>query len=94
MNNMKQILYTIGILIALVALIVFMFTASSTLFTVLSGIGAVAVIFIHDDYTKIIEQRKAEREHGQYISNKSLRLFEKMKTDYKANHPTDKFFDP
>lgn len=55
--SIKEILTSIGALCAIVTLAVFIFTASSTLFTIMAGVGCLAVMFIYDEYKKLLWEK-------------------------------------
>lgn len=94
MSSVKRILLSIGVLIAIVVLSIFMFTAGSSLFIILAGIGAVAVILIYDDYRVVVEKWESANKNDVIISTRDFRLYQKLKEDYKEKHPEDIFFDP
>jgi UDP-N-acetylmuramyl pentapeptide phosphotransferase/UDP-N-acetylglucosamine-1-phosphate transferase len=50
----KQILLLVGSYVAIITLAIFIITSKSVLFTIMSGIGCIALMFICDEYRKLV----------------------------------------
>lgn len=61
---MKQALTSIGTLLIIVSLALFMFTSPLILFTVIAGIGCVAAMLMYDDYKKLLWKKEQEEEEA------------------------------